>query len=276
MSKRLTAVFVLLIGRQADFSAAFALPTPNKVVSTISFFRSPIIHRNGEPLSKRRSVPICIQRDALKRRPHQTGLCSSTAIVTSATSPNVYLLLLALQFACQPLLTKAFTPPNIVRSTVVMAQDVMKILLSCIILLLTGSWGASIQRWTLTGALLGAGIPSLLYVIQNYCTLLAYQNLPPITFNVLNQTKTLSAALCCFLIMGTRQSSLQVLSLLLLLTSALVIEKVIPLFPWQLLSQEARQSQAKRSPDSIAMGVVPVLVSSFLSGLGTSSKRLTS
>lgn len=94
---------------------------------------------------------------------------------------------------------------------------------------------------------------------------MAYQNLAPITFNVLNQTKTLSAALCCFLVIGKPQSKLQVISLILLLLSALVIEKVIP------ISQNTRlESKEHSSHDRqmhIISGVIPVLLASFLSGL---------
>jgi UDP-sugar transporter A1/2/3 len=93
---------------------------------------------------------------------------------------------------------------------------------------------------------------------------MAYQNLPPITFNVLNQTKTLSAALCCYLIMGKRQSALQIVSLFLLLLSALVIEKVVPLKPC-LQAKPEKASEARKT--EIISGVLPLLMASFLSGL---------
>jgi UDP-sugar transporter A1/2/3 len=93
---------------------------------------------------------------------------------------------------------------------------------------------------------------------------MAYQNLPPITFNVLNQTKTLSAALCCYLIMGKRQSALQIVSLFLLLLAALVIEKVVPLKP-ALQDKPDKVSEARRM--EFFSGVLPVLMASFLSGL---------
>lgn len=72
-----------------------------------------------------------------------------------------------------------------------------------------------------------AGLPAFLYTIQNISSLMAYQNLEALTFNVLNQTKILSAALFCFLVMGKRQSRMQVASLVLLTLSTLVIEKIV-------------------------------------------------
>jgi UDP-sugar transporter A1/2/3 len=109
---------------------------------------------------------------------------------------------------------------------------------------------------------------------------MAYQNLPPITFNVLNQTKTLSAALCCFLILGRAQSPLQIVSLFLLLLSALVIEKVVPLQKYSKNNvTTAVVTKGDTTPTTetvittvdrrseIISGVIPLLLASFLSGL---------
>ena len=151
----------------------------------------------------------------------------------------------------------------------------VRLIASCIFLILSGSWTIATQRWTLADAIISSGIPAALYVVQNYCTLVAYQNLPPVTFNVLNQTKTLSAALCCFLIMGKRQSRVQVASLLLLLFSALVIEKVVPVLPWRRRSNSMPSSGNGNEGDTFdwkthfTMGVIPVLLASLISGLGT-------
>jgi UDP-sugar transporter A1/2/3 len=121
---------------------------------------------------------------------------------------------------------------------------------------------------------------------------MAYQNLSPVTFNVLNQTKTLSAAQCCFIVMGRMQSKLQIVSLFILLLSALVIEKVVPLPSFlkrkkiedteivgstqenadAATTTEAHQEDSRRS--HLLSGVLPVLMASFLSGLaGALSQR---
>jgi UDP-sugar transporter A1/2/3 len=116
-----------------------------------------------------------------------------------------------------------------------------------------------------------AGLPAIIYAVQNYCALMAYQNLPPITFNVLNQTKTLSAALCCYLILGMKQSPIQILSLLVLLLSALVIEKVVPLPGVATTATSSSSSivvvRTEARNMEIVTGVIPVLTASFLSGL---------
>jgi len=108
------------------------------------------------------------------------------------------------------------------------------------------------------------------------CSLLAYQNLDAITYNVLNQTKTLSAALCCYLIMQKKQSPVQMMALLVLLTAALVMEKVLPmdmLAPSYWTDDNTANDESSAnimsslSPRHFSHGVLPIMVASFLSGL---------
>ncbi len=113
----------------------------------------------------------------------------------------------------------------------------------------------------------------MLYCFQNFATLIAYQNLSPLTFNVLNQTKTLSAALCCYLLMGKVQSPLQIISLLILFLSACVIEKIVPIRFWK-SSKSVSVENRKESPveqkgqgDNHSKGLIAVLMASFISGL---------
>ena len=214
----------------------------------------------------------------------QTHAVALPAIRTS----SMYLALLAVQFGIQPLLTKAFTPRGIIRSTVIIAQDFLRFTTCFLVLRLSGNWSTAIQGWTWQASLLAAGIPSLLYMVQNYFSLIAYQTLPPVTFNILNQTKTLSAAMCCYLILGRKQSPAQILALFLLLLSALVIEKMIPLpvleskvpkVPNKAVSTsddekvKSHQGTKEPRPVKVAAGVIPILIASFISGLGTYGMR---
>lgn len=103
-----------------------------------------------------------------------------------------------------------------------------------------------------------AGIPASLYCIQNLATLMAYQNLEPLTFNVLNQTKTLSAALCCYFVMGKVQSSVQVVALLLLFFSACVIEKIVPLKIKRNVTATPIQNDTSPKVECNASAVTPI------------------
>jgi len=181
-----------------------------------------------------------------------------------------YMSLLALQFACQPTTTKTFAPPHMIRSTYVMSQEVVRFLVCAVIMMATGSFP---QQWSLSSSL-AASAPAALYAIQNYACLMAAQTLDPISYNVLNQTKTLSAAFFCYVLLGKPQSKLQIMALLILLGSALVIEKVVPIEGFR--GRGSKLSTSTLSPKSrnkdtgrnhLMMGVLPILLGSLVSGL---------
>ena len=164
-----------------------------------------------------------------------------------------YMFLLSIQFGIQPILTKRFTPPSVCRSSVILVQEGVKFIIASSMLYSSGQFKTAISSWSLSSWLKVAALPAALYSIQNLAALLAYQNLDALTFNVLNQTKTLSAAMCCFLVMGKMQSKVQVCSLFVLLGSALVIEKIITidflfsLFYWSSLTAVESETQLSLS-----------------------------
>ena len=80
-----------------------------------------------------------------------------------------------------------------------------------------------IASWTLKGSLATAAIPAAVYAVQNCLSQVAYVNLDSLTFNLLNQTKTLFAALCLYLVMGKKQSPQQLVALSFLLVAALIL-----------------------------------------------------
>lgn len=176
--------------------------------------------------------------------------------------------LLALQFGIQPGLVRKYTPTTICRSSVVLIQELLKVLVSAIIF--WGPWTPSEERkvaledWNWKTSLKLGGLPAALYCIQNVAALRAYQHLQPLTFNVLNQTKTLSAAFCCYLLMNKKQSYMQMTSLFLLLLAALIMEQVILLTPPFVASVGAASDW---SSSHLTQGVLPILLASFLSGL---------
>lgn len=186
--------------------------------------------------------------------------------------------LLSIQFGIQPIVTKRYTSPNIIKSTIIFMQEIAKLCLGIVgISFGKVSWTNVVDGWTITSWLRLALLPATIYLIQNMCSLLAYQNLDAITYNVLNQTKTLSAAIMCYLLMGKRQSPVQMMALLLLLLAALVMEKVISLenlmIPYYWISGSSSSSSAKNtimsnlSPQHFSHGVLPIMIASFLSGL---------
>jgi UDP-sugar transporter A1/2/3 len=196
--------------------------------------------------------------------------------------------LLALQFGIQPILVRKFTPQTIVRSSVVLVQELVKFGIAGAIYF-SGTKKETrekdLEGWSVKTWIALAGLPAFLYTIQNVAALMAYQNLEALTFNVLNQTKILSAALSCYFVMGKRQSKMQVISLCVLILSTLVIEQILhPSKLVSLLSMRGggatafglqRLTGSFASLSSIASGagrrvthgIVPILVASLISGM---------
>lgn len=117
-----------------------------------------------------------------------------------------------------------------------------------------------------------AGLPACLYAVQGVLTYISHQHLDSVTFNGLSQTKTLSAALCCYLVMGKAQSPLQMVALALLFVSAIVFQKNDARNNTSSSSTANQQSSFKDK--FLAMGVIPCLAATFISGLaGALSQR---
>ncbi|GAX11317.1 solute carrier family 35 (UDP-sugar transporter), member A1/2/3 [Fistulifera solaris] len=184
----------------------------------------------------------------------------------------VYLVLLAVQFGCQPILTRRFAPSGVNRSTIVLMQELVKFFLAATFLFVSGAARESWKNWSVISWLAVALFPALLYSVQNLASIMAYQNLDALTFNVLNQTKTLSAALCTYLVMGKTQSQWQIVALFLLFLSALVMEGIVPVDA--LLgsfrtnySQHTNRTKDRFNTHHLTYGVAPLLLASFISGL---------
>jgi UDP-sugar transporter A1/2/3 len=95
-----------------------------------------------------------------------------------------------------------------------------------------------------------------------------------VTFNGLNQTKTLSAALWCFLLMGKMQSAIQMVALTVLLFSAMLFQGSISISGlFQKKSENngggerTKSVEQTRPHTSFSKGIVPCLAAAFISGL---------
>lgn len=207
---------------------------------------------------------------------------AAAKVASSSLSPTAlfFMGLLALQFGIQPIVTKKFTSPEIIRSTVIFTQEIVKLVIAMVGITINSStkWKDVTSGWSIASWLRLALLPATIYLVQNLCSLLAYQNLDAITYNVLNQTKTLSAALCCFLLLGKRQSKLQIVALIILLVAALVMEGILPLdveYYMNYLSSATTSAAADSNDTSefslssrhVSHGVLPIMAASFLSGL---------
>mmetsp|Transcript_27852 Transcript_27852/g.58830 ORF Transcript_27852/g.58830 Transcript_27852/m.58830 type:complete len:837 (+) Transcript_27852:51-2561(+) len=150
-----------------------------------------------------------------------TGPLSVMAMITMA--------LLALQFCAQPPLTRRFLDSRANKKAIAMVEESFKLTLATTFFFSCGKdvVKSELDDWTLRSSLGLAGLPAVLYATQGVLNYLAFQNTDSVTYNGLNQTKTLSAALWCFLLMGKRQSMLQMVALTILLFSTLLFQGTI-------------------------------------------------
>lgn len=107
----------------------------------------------------------------------------------------------------------------------------------------------------------------MLYALQGVLQYVSHQHLDPVTFNGLTQTKTLSAALCCWLIMGKQQSPIQITALAILFGSALVFQGYVRIGKQQNNTVGQQSVAERRNDDWVLRGVLPCLCAAFLSGL---------
>jgi UDP-sugar transporter A1/2/3 len=170
----------------------------------------------------------------------------------------VYMMLLAIQYSLQPRLSKRFISPKTNKQGIALAEETVKTAMAACILFTVKNEPI---KWTLSSSLTAAGLPAVLYAIQGVLQYTSHQFLDPVTFNGLSQTKTISAALFCYLIMGKSQSIPQMGALVLLVGSAL-------------LFQGYSYTNIQRSREWLIKGVLPCLGATLLSGLaGAFSQR---
>eukprot|EP00588_Corethron_pennatum_P035016 CAMPEP_0194346306 /NCGR_PEP_ID=MMETSP0171-20130528/105349_1 /TAXON_ID=218684 /ORGANISM="Corethron pennatum, Strain L29A3" /LENGTH=387 /DNA_ID=CAMNT_0039113411 /DNA_START=495 /DNA_END=1658 /DNA_ORIENTATION=- len=181
---------------------------------------------------------------------------------------------LAVQFGLQPILIQNFVGPDVLTAALVSCVEMSKLALALFMLRSSGpeSVSKATKGWNLVTSFKVAGLPAILFAIQGFCNLIASKNLDPVTFNVINQSKTLSAALFCFLLMGRRQSFLQLVALVLLLAASLVIEGVIDVGAFfssfaENSSEDGTEDTASESTRNYSLGITMIIIGSSLSGL---------
>jgi UDP-sugar transporter A1/2/3 len=134
--------------------------------------------------------------------------------------------------------------------------------------------------------LLVAAVPAALYAVQGVLTYTSLQRLDAVTFNGLSQLKMVSAAIWCFILLGTTQSMQQMAAIAVLLISAVIFQHQPNTTTTTSIStttttttittttgQENDEKMKKNKSVSVT-GVVTCLAATFVSGLaGALSQR---
>lgn len=208
------------------------------------------------------------------------------------------LLLLALQTSLQPTLSKRFITASVDKKQVALVEEVIKTLLAGVLFLLqpVSTRRVALDDWTLASSLTVAGLPAALYAVQGVLTYTSHQHLDAVTFIGLSQTKMVSAALWCYLLLGQTLSWRQGVAIGILCVSAVTFQGYG--LAWNRKPNEseviidsslsaeaatttatatAKRKELRRLPKSgdwWYKGVGPCLGATFLSGLaGSLSQR---
>lgn len=185
-----------------------------------------------------------------------------------------YLAIHAVQFGAQPLLSKAFIASGTPTSSLVLGAECAKTLGCLAMLHSEGNLREVLRGWSFRTAIYVAGVPSLTYLIQNWCIQIAYQNVDGVVFNILNQLKMPFTALFSFLIMGRRQSSIQCLALGAVTIAGILIATNAPVNGSSGNGHNGGNGHHNghnggNGPSNWAFGVLCTLLASALSGLGS-------
>ena len=212
----------------------------------------------------------------------------STSLISAASLSNVikqdvgesetrrkalfYCTLLALQYGLQPILAKHFSSPNASKNSIVIATELVKIGITASSMLQeTSDFRRNLwSSWSFHDYLKIAAVPAALYAIQNLMMQYSYILLDSMTVNLLNQTKTLSAALFLYLILGNKQSSTQIFALLLLLIAALTLTNGMMMYENLIQGKMLSAAETGKEHDGMYyLGTSLVLGASAISGLST-------
>lgn len=172
-----------------------------------------------------------------------------------------YLGIHAVQFGAQPLLSKAYIQTDTPTSSLVLVAEIVKAMGCFAMMHSDGTLREALRGWTLTRALLVAGVPSLTYLAQNIFIQIAYQNIDGIVFNILNQSKMPFTALFSYLIMGRKQSPMQCLALFSVTVAGILIASNAP--------RTGDTGGVNNGHSNWGLGITCVLSASALSGLGS-------
>ena len=164
---------------------------------------------------------------------------------------------LAAQYGAQPLLVRAFVRTEVSRASLVLATEACKATLAVAMLCARGSFRDEIKHSVAHGrGVAFAALPAVLYAVQNVLSQYGYANLDGVSFNCLNQSKLVSAALFVYVFSGVRQSFAQCVALLGVMGAGI-----------RLSAHGGASSPSDATNERYAFGALAVCAASALSGL---------
>ena len=170
--------------------------------------------------------------------------------------PFILMMLLAVQLATLPKLVRAFGDPQAVISACILVTESLKVFVCGIVFYWKNSgtlYKFHRLRTLIYDSLRTAAPAAVVYSAQNVAISHAQRHLDGVTYNILNQTKLLSAAIMGYLILGRVQTRRQILALFLLFSASVLA-----------VSSTSRSDTPNQSEQ---FGIIAAITGSCLSGL---------
>ena len=167
---------------------------------------------------------------------------------------------LTLQTAIQPLVVRKLVPRDSISSACILVTEILKVI-TCVLIYYflehryhpKKSW---VKLSSLKTSVSTAAVPAIVYALQNIAITHAQRNLDGLTYNIINQSKLLSAAVMSYLVLGRKQNRGQSIALFgLVVASGMAV-----------VSTSASTSISSFESNTWA-GLVAALTASGLSGL---------
>lgn len=131
------------------------------------------------------------------------------------------MMLVALQVGLQPLVTKKCVDDIVSTRSLVLVENAVTAVMSLSTLYLTVP--EAFADWRLSDSIALAGPPAMVYAIRSLCKQGAYRSCDGVTFNIINQTKTVFCAIAAWFLLGEAQSLQQCAALLCAICAGVVL-----------------------------------------------------
>eukprot|EP00483_Globobulimina_turgida_P009209 UN09228 len=177
---------------------------------------------------------------------------------------NFALSLVSFQVGIQPFLTEKYVPRNGIKSSIVIIQELVKTICCLIVLIVSANLFTVFSSWTLKKSLRVALIPALIYCIQNVLAYYAYLQLDPLTYNLINQSKIIFAAIFLKLILNQTPTMRQMVALTILFISSILLTA----------DSHLNEMQCEHIDKDVRYGCLAIITASIMSGLaGTLTQK---
>eukprot|EP01084_Bolivina_argentea_P248243 415217_1 len=174
--------------------------------------------------------------------------------------------LVSFQVGIQPFLTEKYVPRNGIKSSIVIIQEIVKAICCFIVLIVSGNLFNVMSQWTYHSSLRVALIPAIIYCLQNVLAYYAYLQLDPLTYNLINQSKILFAAIFIKLILNKTPTVRQMIALSILFLSSILLTIDI--------TSSTTQKQNEKTGKNSFYGLIAIIIASISSGLaGTLTQK---